>query len=139
MNIEANRPDHYKAVVNEFLKAFSSGDVPRIAEHLHDAASWWVSGTVHGISGTYTKPQMLDLLKQVTAIYKKRALQITPSAMICEGNRVAVEAESYAELNNGKVYNNLYHFVFEIEDGRVKHIKEYMDTQHVHDTFVAER
>ena len=42
---------------------------------------------------------MLDLLKQVTGVYKKRALQITPSAMLSEGNRVAVEAESYAELN----------------------------------------
>ena len=80
---------------------------------------------------------MLDLLKQVTGVYKKRALQITPSAMLCEGNRVAVEAESYAELNNGKVYNNLDHFVFEIEGGTIKSIKEYMDTQHVQDTFVA--
>ena len=41
------------------------------------------------------------------------------------------------QLNNGKVYNNLYHFVFEIEDGTIKSIKEYMDTQHVQDTFVA--
>ena len=80
---------------------------------------------------------MLDLLKQVTGVYKKRALQITPSAMICEGNRVAVEAESCAELNNGKVYNNLHHFVFEIEDGMIKGIKEYIDTQHVLDTLVA--
>ena len=73
--------------------------MPRIATHLHDAAHWWVSGTVPGISGTYTKRQMLDLLKQVTGVYKKRALQITPSAMLSEGNRVAAEAESYAELN----------------------------------------
>ena len=129
--------DANKAIVDEFLNAFSTGDVSRIAAHLHDAAHWWVSGTVPGISGTYTKLQMLDLLKQVTGAYKKRALQITPSAMLCEGNRVAVEAESYAELNNGKVYNNLYHFVFEIEDGMIKGIKEYMDTQHVQDTFVA--
>ena len=35
-----------------------------------------------------------------------------------------MEAESYAELNNGKGYNNLYHLVFEIEDGTVKGIKE---------------
>ena len=80
---------------------------------------------------------MLDLLKQVTEVYKRRALQITPSAMICEGNRVAVEAESYVELDNGKGYNNHYHCVFEIEDGTIKGIKEYMDTQPVQDRFVA--
>ena len=82
---------------------------------------------------------MLDLLKQVTGVYKRRALQITPSAMICEGNRVAVEAESYVELDNGKGYNNHYHYhrVFEIEDGTIKGSKEYMDTQPVQDRFVA--
>lgn len=126
-----------KAVVTEFLRVFSTGNVPEIARCLHEGASWWVSGTVTGISGTYTKPQMLELLGQVTAIYKKKALHIAPSRMIGEGNSVAVEAESYAELNNGKVYNNRYHFLFEIEDGKIKTIREYMDTQHVHDTFVA--
>ena len=36
--------DANKAIVDEFLNAFSTGDVPRIAAHLHDAAHWWVSG-----------------------------------------------------------------------------------------------
>ena len=129
--------DSYTAIAREFLEVFSTGDVTRIGAHLHDEARWWVSGTIPGISADYSKPQMLDLLRQVVTVYKQGALSIVPSSMICEGNRVAVEAESYAELHNGRVYNNLYHFVFEIEDGKIKVIKEYMDTQHVIDTFVA--
>ena len=137
MSTENKESAANKALVNEFLKVFSTGNVPEIARYLHDDAIWWVSGTVAGISGIYTKAQMLKLLGQVTAVYKKGALHIVPSRMIGEGKLVAVEAESYAELNNGRVYSNLYHFVFEIEDGKLKHIKEYMDTQHVHATFVA--
>ena len=136
MDNQANTLEHNKAIAKTFLEVFSTGKVPRIAEQLHDEASWWVSGKVPGISDTYSKAQMLALLEQVTAVYKKGALQVTPSSMIAEGNQVAVEAESYAELKNGKVYNNFYHFVFEIADGKIKHIKEYMDTQHVIDTFV---
>ena len=43
--------DANKAIVDEFLNAFSTGDVPRIAAHLHDAAHWWVSGTVLDVRG----------------------------------------------------------------------------------------
>ena len=126
-----------KAVVAEYLKAYSTGNVAEIGRHLHADVSWWVAGTVPGISGTYDKTQTLALLGQVTTVYKKGALQITPLSMIGEGALVAVEAESHAELNNGKIYHNLYHFVFEIKDGQIRRIKEYLDTQHVHDTFVA--
>jgi ketosteroid isomerase-like protein len=126
-----------KAKVAAFFEDYSTGNVERIGAHLHDDARWWVAGSVPGISDTYTKAQMLALLEQVTGVYKKGALQFTLSSMIAEGNRVAAEVESYAELHNGKVYNNLYHFLFEIEDGRIKSIKEYLDTQHMHDTFVA--
>ena len=35
---------------------------------------------------------------------------------------MAVEAESYAELKNGKVYSNLDHFVFAIRDDKIKRI-----------------
>jgi ketosteroid isomerase-like protein len=127
-----------KAVIKGFFQALSSGKRERIGEYLTDDCSWWVSGTVVGISGTYTKSQTLALLEQVTQVYKKGALEITPTDMIGEGQRVAVEAVSYAELHNGKVYNNLYHYVFYLEGDKIKSFKEYMDTQHVQDTFVVD-
>lgn len=137
MTTETNPGARNKAVIEEFLKVYSTGDVHRIGECLHDDVSYWVAGTIAGISNTYNKTQMLALLNQVTSVYKQGALQITPSSMICEGQRVAVEAESHAELRNGRVYNNFYHFVFELEGDKIKLIKEYLDTQHVYDTFVA--
>jgi uncharacterized protein len=125
-----------KSIIEAFFRALSSGDVQRIGKFLSDDSSWWVSGTVEGISGTYNKAETLALLEQVTQVYKTGALKIVPSNMIAEGNRVAVEAESYAELHNGKIYNNFYHYVFDLEGGKIKSFKEYMDTQHVRDTFV---
>ena len=134
--MSSTTPNENKAILGSFFDALSSGNVDRIGSFLAEDSSWWVSGTVDGISGTYDKAQTLDLLAQVSDVYKKGALQITPTAMIGEGNKVAVEAESYAELHNGKVYSNLYHYVFELENGKITSFKEYMDTQHVVDTFV---
>lgn len=125
-----------KQIVREFLEVFSSGDVAGILERLHPDATWWVSGTMAGLSDTYTRQQLGVLLQGVTAVYKKGALLITPTSLVGEGNRVAVEAESFAELNNGRVYNNFYHFLFKIADGKILRVKEYMDTQHAFDTFL---
>jgi ketosteroid isomerase-like protein len=46
-----------------------------------------------------------------------------------EGSRVAIEATGSARLANGKTYRNLYHFLFEIADGRIVRFKEYCDTK----------
>ncbi len=125
-----------KTIVRDFLAVFSTGNVAGILDGLEDDATWWVSGRLQGLSGTYTKADLGPLLKGATALYTTGALRITPLEMIAEGNRVAVEAESYAELTDGRVYNNLYHFVFEIRNGRIARVKEYMDTDHANATFL---
>lgn len=126
-----------KAIVTRFLEVFSTGDVHRILEGLTDDATWWVSGRLDGLSGLYTKAQLAPLLDGATKLYETGAMRIVPVAMIAEGERVAVEAESYAKLKNGKVYNNRYHFVFELADGKLRHVREYMDTAHAYETFLA--
>ena len=127
-----------KAIVAEFLDVFSTGDVPGILERLHDDATWWVSGKIEGFAGTKSKEEMGKLLEGVVTVYKEGALRITPLEMIAEGDRVAVEAEGYAELNNGRVYSPQSAFVFEIADGKIRSVREYLDTQHAHDIFFAQ-
>jgi ketosteroid isomerase-like protein len=130
--LEAN-----KALVADFLRVFSQGDVAGVVARMTPDATWWVSGTMQGLSGTYTRDQLAELLKGVKALYKQGALQITPSAMTAEGQRVAVEAESFAELLNGRVYKNRYHLLIEIAGDRIAKVREYMDTQHAYATFLA--
>jgi ketosteroid isomerase-like protein len=127
-----------KSIVAEFLEVFSTGDVPGILERLHDDATWWVSGKLEGFAGTKSKQEMGNLLEGVVTVYKEGALRLTPLEMIAEDDRVVVEAEGYAELNNGRVYNPQSAFVFRIADGKIKSIKEYLDTQHAHDIFFAQ-
>lgn len=132
----ANDLEANKAVVKKFLAVFSTGNVAAILDGLEDDATWWVSGKLPGLSGTYTKADLGPLLKGATALYTTGALRITPLEMIAEGDRVAVEAESYAALVDGRVYNNLYHFVFTIRNGKIARVKEYMDTYHANATFL---
>jgi len=58
--------------------------------------------------------------------------------MVAEGDKVAVEAEGYAELTDGRIYNSKYHFLVELGGGKVKEVKEYLDTHHAHSVFFAQ-
>jgi ketosteroid isomerase-like protein len=131
-DIEAN-----KKLVKEFHEVFSTGDVDNILSYMAPDATWWVAGSF-GMSGTYDVDGMRTLFSGVGDSVKGGAIRLTPTAMTAEGERVAVETESYAELTNGRVYNNLYHFLFVVRDGKIHQVKEYLDTIHTNEVFFGE-
>jgi ketosteroid isomerase-like protein len=133
----ATLEENNKKVVTEFMEVFSAGDVHGILDSLTDDATWWIAGTITGISGTKDKAGFGEMLGGVAAGTKNGAIRLTPLAFTAEGERVAVETESYSELKNGRVYNNLYHFVFTVRDGKINSVKEYLDTEHATAVFVA--
>ncbi|WP_397585769.1 nuclear transport factor 2 family protein [Sphingorhabdus sp.] len=124
-----------KAIVVDFFATFSKGDVPGVIERLHEDGSWWVSGAIEGMSGTYSKGELAGLLDGARSLYREGALQINPTSMTAEGDRVAVEAKSFATMEDGRVYANSYHFLLTVRDGKVTTVREYMDTIHARETF----
>lgn len=125
-----------KTVVADFLATFSSGDVEAILARLAEGATWQVPGRLEGLSGTYGKAELGELLRGAVALYREGALRITPTGLIAEGDKVAAEAESYATLTNGRVYRNRYHFLFEVAGDKVLRVREYMDTWHAWEVFL---
>lgn len=125
-----------KKTVEEFLRVFSSGDLKGIMDSMTDDATWWVGGTIEGISGTKDKKGFEEMLGGIAAGTKSGAIALTPHAWTVQGDRAAVETESFAELNNGRTYNNLYHFVFTVRDGKIASVKEYLDTEHTRAVFL---
>jgi uncharacterized protein len=124
-----------KAIAAEFFATFSTGNVPAIIGAMASDGTWWVSGKLEGMSGSYTAAGLAPLLVGANAGYKAGALRITPTAMIAEGDKVAVEANGYAELLDGRVYDCQYHFLITIRGGKVGDVREYMDTAHAKEIF----
>ena len=103
-------------------------DASALTAMMTSEATWWVAGTMP-ISGTYDKAQFTKLLSGVLDTCTG-PIKITPREFTAEGDRVAVEAESYTQTRNGRTYNNLYHFVFRVREGKIACVKEYLDTMH---------
>jgi ketosteroid isomerase-like protein len=126
-----------KNVALSFFENFSAGKVDAALAMLADTATWWVAGNPEKfvLAGTKTKAQFAELLNGIGAAMPK-GLRVTPKGLTAEGDRVAVEAESYGETATGKVYNNLYHFLFEVRDGKIQAVREYLDTMHAKEVLV---
>lgn len=129
-------PEQNIASANNFAKVFSTGDVEQILDTLHPEATYWVSGVSTECREAMTRTVSVRY-SAGSLPYTRTALEITPTAAIAQGDKVAVEATSYAKLKNGKVYQNQYHFLFEFRDGKILSVKEYMDTKHAYDIFYA--
>ena len=125
-----------RQLVTKFLESFSSGDVDAVLGAMTDDATWWTAGRIKGMSGTASKEIFAKGLPGLLSACKDGKIAITPTAMTAEGDRVAVEAESVAETLNGRAYNNAYHFLFTMRDGKIAGVKEYMDTEHARQTFL---
>ena len=131
MNIEEN-----KHLAVQFIDRLTAGDIAGALELMTDDATWWIAGKPDQLpaSGLYDKKRIARLLNNMVS-QLPNGLKITVKGLIAEGDKVAVEAESYGELLNGRVYNQQYHFLFTVRDGRIETVKEYLDTQHVYATW----
>ena len=120
--------DEKKQLIREHLAVLSKGEYSRSLEYLAEDGKWWTAGA---FGGWKSKPEMLEMFVSMPVLFPK-GLQITVDRMVGEGDWVAVEAHSHAPVTIiGKVYQQHYHFLFEVRDGKLQTVKEYLDTQHV--------
>ena len=91
-----------------------------------------VAATLAGASaGVRSKQEMATIFRRMGRALKDGRLRMQVKQTTAEGDRVAVEAESYGELANGRVYNQEYHVLLTIREGKIAAAREYMDTAHV--------
>ncbi|KAI9134221.1 nuclear transport factor 2 family protein [Acaryochloris sp. CCMEE 5410] len=126
-----------KQIVDKFFEKFSAADVAGALELLDDAAIWRAMGREGGLpmSGEMDKPMIGELIENVKSAFPD-GMRLTPTGWTAEGDRVALEMESYAVKSNGIVYNNFHHFLVALSNGKITSLREYLDTLHVKQVFI---
>jgi ketosteroid isomerase-like protein len=132
--MSAARDEENKQIIRRFLASFAEGrwddpvnpiDPEHVLQWLDDAVDWWIPGDTP-FSGKMTKQRYLSSLAAMAAA-ADGPMVIEPRGWTVDGNRLAVEAESHLKLKNGGVYNNKYHFLFEIRNRKIVKFFEYCD------------
>lgn len=124
-----------EAVIRRFMEIFSSGDVAGVVDAMDPEGTWWVAGTMP-ISGTYSREEFGRLLADVGSTCEG-PIVLDPKSFIVSGDLAAVETESFARTHAGKNYNNHYHFLFEVRNGKILRVKEYLDTMHTNEVLCS--
>jgi uncharacterized protein len=116
-----------KKIALAWFEERSAGN-PRVFDRLADSATWMIMAK-GPMGGTKSKAELMEIVAQNTARFEV-PIRLKVTGITAEGDRVAIEAEGYAKLKNGKTYENLYHFLFIIRDGKIQTAKEYCDFHH---------
>jgi uncharacterized protein len=116
-----------KSVARQFLQALGAGDIVSL-KNLVTADIEVITPGIGDVCGTRNYEVLMAVavaLPQIT----KAGIEFKVINLTAEDDRVACEAEGYSTMINGKDYNNTYHFLFFIRDGKVCKVKEYLCTK----------
>lgn len=129
--------DENKALAAEFFARFTAGDIDGALATMNDDATWWIPGKPESApnAGLYDKERIARLFHAMQGRLKEGLKMIVLSS-IAEGDRVALEVESFGELTNGRSYRQEYHFLITLRDGKISAVREYLDTQHAYDIWI---
>lgn len=125
-----------KDLVSEFIEAMRVSNVTKLNTMVPDDFSWWIAGKPEYLqtAGEHDKDFFIGFFSSGADMFPEGA-EFTITGMISEGDKVAAEATMKAKTAMGSLYENNYHFLFTIEDGKILRMKEYMDTYHAKTTF----
>jgi uncharacterized protein (TIGR02246 family) len=128
-----NTPTSKERVI-EAWQAFSTRDPERIAAVFTEDAQWLApagNATAVALDGSNHMIGRGAITRFITAEFPKlfaRDVRIDFKSIIADGDTVVVEERMQATLADGKAYDNDYCFIFELKDGRIHRVREYMDT-----------
>lgn len=110
------------AIVRAYTDRIAGGDIEGALALARDEAVF------QGPDGSrFDKAGLRALFQQMRPLMPN-PLEILIVGTTCEGSRVAVEATAKTLLANGKVYENIYHFLYELDAGKIVAAREYCDT-----------
>jgi ketosteroid isomerase-like protein len=116
--------------VLDFFKELSAGN-PACWDRVAEDATWklMAKASDYPYDSDYTKASYRKLVEDSVNQFPS-GLRFTITGTTVEDDRVALEAESYGMARTGKLYNNLYHLLVLLENGKIKTVREYLDSGH---------
>ena len=118
-----------KSLVTSTWTSFGKGDIKAAFANMSDNVSWLIPGNTPGVSGVKRgKDEILKFMSGVGQLFPE-GLKSEINKTHCDGDTVILELTNRGKVSNGKNYENEYCFVFELEGGKIRRIREYVDTQ----------
>ncbi|GAA0244740.1 nuclear transport factor 2 family protein [Actinomadura nitritigenes] len=125
-------------VIQNAWKAFATHDADQISAVFTEDAEWLAplgNATAVALEGSghiVGREAIVRFLAEDFPRFFARDVTVTFHGLYADGDHVIVEETMTATLANGNHYANDYCFVFELRDGLIRRVREYMDTARGH-------
>lgn len=139
MSVEQN-----KQVALDWIKAHLQGDDfskpertnwDEVLQYLDDDVEFWlIPGLV--TAGTYGKEDYI----RFTEIVRKHVVgpfDYTINHVMGEDDFVHITAKGHCPLKNGKVFASEYSFLFQMRNGKILRLEEFMNTHHYNEVWAG--
>jgi ketosteroid isomerase-like protein len=123
MSTERNR-----RVAMDFLVTAGRGDMEAFLATITDDVEFQTMGCSI-VSAKRNRAELIELVKLFDR-FMATPIEFEFLTVTAEDDRVALEARSHAKMVDGRPYENIYHCLFWMRDGRVARMHEYMDTKY---------
>ncbi|WP_182897812.1 nuclear transport factor 2 family protein [Microbispora sp. H10830] len=127
-----------REIVLSAWRAFANHDLERIAAYFTEDAEWLApAGNATAValdvpSHMVGRSAIAQFIANDFPRLFARDVSVSFRGVYAEGDRVIVEETMSATLANGNSYVNDYCFIFELQEGLIHRVREYMDTARGH-------
>jgi uncharacterized protein len=130
MKTEENR-----RLMQQIFAELATGNSAALIEAFADDVVWHITGTTKFSRSYNGKEALINELVGPLFSQLEGPFKMTAERFIADDDYVAVECRGNVTTKMGTPYNNRYCMIFRLEDGKIKELTEYMDTQLVVTTF----
>lgn len=121
--------DDNKRLVQHVYAEISKGNPMPLIEAMADDVCWTLAGSTP-FSGTFRgKHEVLEQLFKPLGALLENGIAFSPERFVAEGDHVVMQAQGRALTKTGKPYNNVYCVIIRCQNGKLREVTEYMDTE----------
>ena len=117
-----------KSLVSAFYETANRGDIDTCLEMLAPDVTWINMGSTAFAGRFEGKDTVVRELIGPLFGQLVNGIHSTVDLLVAEGEHVVALTRGTAMTHSGKQYNNAYCHVFQIVDGRITQVTEYLDT-----------
>ena len=127
--------ENNKQLIQDMFAELSKGNAEAFLGNMADDVEFTLIGSTR-YSGTFNgKKELIEKLLTPLSTQLESGITITPSNFIADGDFVAMQAKGKSTTKSGKPYDNTYCQVFQVVNGKVQRVTEYLDTELVTEAF----
>jgi len=122
-----------ETVVRTFFDLLNAEDLESVRALLTEDAAWLPQARDMPGAGEYRGRNVIvdQFLRPIRALFAPGSPSNRVLSMASNGALVLVETHGSGHLSDGRPYDNRYAWAFEVRDGKVAMIREYLDSYYI--------